>query len=187
MRVEAKLRQVLELARKHGWGDEPFLGAAVNGIGKLLAERGEHTEADRSFEEALAMRRRMGDTIGVQYTLGDWSERLLKRGDLELAEPLLREYCVTNERVRTPEEWWLPWGKAMLGCCLAGQGRFEEAEPLLRRGCEELDRIPRASAYVRTKALEWTAEMYDDWNDVAPGAGHAESAAEYRARATTPE
>ena len=52
---------------------------------------------------------------------------------------------------------------------------------------EELDRIPRASAYVRTKALEWTAEMYDDWNDVAPGAGHAESAAEYRARATTPE
>ena len=42
-------------------------------------------------------------------------------------------------------------------------------------------------AYVRTKALEWTAEMYDDWNDVAPGAGHAESAAEYRARATTLE
>ncbi len=179
--AERVYREVLELRDKHGWPDDPFLAAAINGLAKSLEARGEHGEADELFIQALEMRRPFG-AGALFYSLTDYGWALLDRGDYEGAEPLLRELVEIQPSVHRPGRWEIASGEAMLGRCLARQGRFAEAEPHLEKAAEQLVNDPGARPQVLENTLDWIVELYEDWEAAEPDRGHGERASTWAAR-----
>jgi hypothetical protein len=70
--------------------------------------------------------------------------------------------------------------RSMLGCSIARQGRFAEAEPILLKSHADLEknRLPgdRRIANSNRRIIE----LYDSWETAEPGKGYAEKAAEWR-------
>jgi len=74
-----------------------------------------------------------------------------------------------------------------LGAAIAGQGRFDEAEPLLIEsawGMLEEDSVPAGELWLGKEPMSLAArravEYYEAWHTAEPGAGHDEQAAEWR-------
>ena len=81
-------------------------------------------------------------------------------------------------RERTlPDDWSLFNTKSMLGGALAGQKKFQEAEPLLLEGYsgmkEREAKIPPAAKTRLAESLERLVQLYDAW-------GKPDQAAEWR-------
>ena len=81
-----------------------------------------------------------------------------------------------------------------LGAAIAGQGRFDEAEPILLEsasGMLEEDSVPAGELWLGEEpvslAVRRAAEFYAAWHAAEPGAGHDEQAAEWRAELTALE
>ena len=186
--AEKAYREVLELRERHSWPDSPFVASAINGLAKVLERRGERMAAEALFEEALALRRDLFGREEVVHSLFDYGEALLDRGSTQRAEPLLVELCEILPAVKRDNDWRIASGKSLLGRCLALEGRFAEAAPLLEDACVRVTTNPDPLPSVRENALLWTAEMYAAWELAEPGAGHADKGAKWRALlAATPE
>lgn len=177
---------MLALREKHRWRDAPFIASTISALAYALADRGATGEAEELYEEALDLRRQFGPAQ-VVYSLRDYGEHLLGRGEFERAEPLLRELCELEPRVRPRGSWWIESAKCSLGRCLAEQSRFAEAEPLLRAPCESMLADPDAKPSSAASAASWVAEMYEDWNAAEPDLDRAALASAWRARTTTME
>lgn len=117
------------------WGeqDDNLVAAGLNNLGVMHRELGNYVEADRYFNEALAMRRRLhGDghaTVGM--SLANLGRLRMLEGRLEAAEP----YALEALEICTEQ---LPEGHPALlaaqmaaGAVLSERGRPEEALPLL--------------------------------------------------------
>jgi hypothetical protein len=87
-----------------------------------------------------------------------------KAGEYAKAEPLLRECLAT--RLRTaPGEWRTFDTQSHLGGVLLGQGKLEEAEPLLLSGYEGLqaqeDRLDADRKIRLTRAIQRLVKLYE--------------------------
>ena len=60
---------------------------------------------------------------------------------------------------------------SVLGEALTGQGKFDEAEPLLLEGYESMI-PPPARVNSNQRALKRIVELYDAWHEAEPDAGH---------------
>jgi serine/threonine protein kinase/Tfp pilus assembly protein PilF len=117
----------------------------------IAGHRGRATSDDPAFAGRLA-------TVSVE---------LLQHRQYPAAETYLRE-CLTIREKKLPGDWVLFNTKSMLGGALAGQKKFEEAEPLLLEGYsgmkEREAKIP-ANAKVRlTEALQRLVDIYTAWD-----------------------
>jgi len=70
----------------------------------------------------------------------------------------------------------------VLGGCLAGLGKFAEAEPLLLDGYFGMKDNPKALWLRKREALECIAKLYADWSQAEPGKGYDAKAAEWRVK-----
>lgn len=117
------------------WGDQDdnLVAAGLNNLGVMHRELGNYADADRYFNEALAMRRRLhGDghaTVGM--SLANLGRLRMLEGRLEAAEP----YALEALEICTEQ---LPAGHPALlaaqmaaGAVLSERGRPEDALPLL--------------------------------------------------------
>jgi tetratricopeptide (TPR) repeat protein len=149
-------------------------------LGQCLAEVGRHEEAEDALRRCLEDLRRVspdppGDSraerektiASVLATLGDC---LLKQGRPDRAEPPLRE-CLDLREVHMRNEELHLNAMSLLGASLAGQGRYEEAEPLLVRAYEGMVE----GAQWKSAALERLLALYEAW-------GKPEKATEWRGR-----
>ena len=94
------------------------------------------------------------------------------------AEPIIRESIEIRSRVLEGERRWLITNsESILGECLAGQGRFEEAEGLLVGSYEELRASILVPADNQRLARERLVDLYERW-------GRVDEAAKYRAPAS---
>jgi len=102
-------------------------------------------------------------TAEVQVQLG---HNLLQQHRPIDAEPLLRE-CLTIRENRLPDDWVLFNTKSMLGGALAGQKKFQEAEPLLVEGYsgmkEREAKIPPAAQTRLSEAIRRLVDLYTTW------------------------
>jgi len=64
--------------------------------------------------------------------------------------------------------------QSLLGEALVGQGRFAEAEPLLRAGCGTMAKNPEAPDLNKREGVERLVKLYEAW-------GRPEQAAEFKA------
>jgi tetratricopeptide (TPR) repeat protein len=95
------------------------------------------------------------------------SYELLRYGQYTTAETYLCE-CVTIRERLLPDDWLLFNTKSMLGLALAGQKKFEEAEPLLVEAYQGMkqreDKIP-ANVKIRvTEAIKRLVDLYIAWD-----------------------
>ncbi|MFN7669673.1 MAG: tetratricopeptide repeat protein [Planctomycetota bacterium] len=181
--AEAALRELVAAVEAHGWHAQPFVPAAWNAFAKSLAARGEHGEADRWFGKALQARRERHATphVEVAYSLRDWSSRLLERSAFDLAEPMLRELLTLRRQLVGPSHRSVVDAKLQLGRCLAALRRFAEGEQLLLDACAAYEAMP-APAQREAAIRDGLAPLYEAWEQVEPGKGHAVTAAAWRAK-----
>ena len=82
------------------------------------------------------------------------------------AETYLRE-CLTIREKQLPDDWVLFNTKSMLGGALAGQKKFQEAEPLLVEGYSGMkdreEKIPPAAKTRLPEAIRRLVDLYTAW------------------------
>jgi non-specific serine/threonine protein kinase/serine/threonine-protein kinase len=134
------------------------------GVERLLSEG-----RDRLHERAG------DDLLPARDLLMEDLEMLVLLGQYELAEPRARECLDLLARWAAGEPRWRPsWAEALLGRCLAGLGRHDEAEPLLREGYAGVRDCPLPIAGpARRLARRWIVELYEE-------TGRPDEAEEYR-------
>ncbi len=105
---------------------------ALNGAGNLARRQGEYRISLALHQEALALRRELGDTQGIATSLTNVASAMLELGDFTRAEALYAEGLVLYRALGDL------WGSATalnnLGLVARGLGQVERATGLLTEG-----------------------------------------------------
>jgi tetratricopeptide (TPR) repeat protein len=97
---EAAASHLQEALRSFREADEDFLIAHVtNYLGMLALTRGEEDKATQTFEEGLAVARRIGDRASAYIALYNLAQIALSRGDHDRAAPLFEEAVTLSEQI----------------------------------------------------------------------------------------
>ena len=173
--AEPVLRELIDLVERHHLEQLNFVPSAYNAMAKLMNHRGEFEDADALFEKALEMRRKRHGSMHQEtvYTLSDWGEALLDRGDLARAEPLLVELVRVREKLEPREAWRIASAHLLHGRLLAALGRFAEAEAELVSVGEAMAQLPDALPSAARLARQSLLDLYAAWDAAEPGRGIA--------------
>lgn len=173
-RAEQMYREVLDMRRKLLGSRHPHVARSLNNLAVFLQQHGDPRAAEPLYREALSIADASLGPVHEEraiYLRGLASVLLEQRRAVE-AEPLARE-ALGIFREETPDSWRVADAESILGGCLAAQGRFEEAEPLLVRAYEALVKDPadgnrragealaRVVALYRTSGKPERAAMYE--------------------------
>ena len=137
-------------------------------LGWAYDSQGELGRAAQIWQEALDGFRHMA---GFEQSAADVSEllgqNLTKQRKYPQAEVLLRQALATREK-GDRDDWSLFRAQAFLGGCLAGSGRYAEAEPLLLGGYEGMRqraaRMPAKQKKWIRSAGEEIVDLYSRWS-----------------------
>ncbi len=130
--AESLLRRALEERRKLLGNEHADVAASLNGLAWVSRQQGRYEEAAAHYRMALSMEPALGVHETMMTSKNDLAALLVEVGDLEGAEPLLRqalEMCRQLFGERHPD---VAQGMSNLGAVLGMQGRYAEAEPYLR-------------------------------------------------------
>jgi hypothetical protein len=121
------------------------------------------------LEQYLAERRSDSTTDGrrLAHMLDRVADVLLKHRQPSVAETYLRE-CLAICEEKLSDDWLLFVTKSRLGEALAGQNKFEDAQPLLIEGYEGLkesrSKQPSVVGPHLTRAAERLVDLYTSWD-----------------------
>jgi hypothetical protein len=118
-------------------------------------------------------------TGGIVKGVVAFGAALVEKGEYAEAEPLLRLCLAIRREALSEEDWRIAEVMSVLGASLAGQNKFDEAEPLLLESYTQVkdsaETIPNALRNEQIgKALERIVNLYESWNK-------PRTAAKYRA------
>lgn len=175
-RAEECHRQVLAIREEQLPIDHPLIAQSLSNLAAVSLEKGELDDAAGVLTRVLELHRDQfgNDHPYVAIALANLAVTYGRLGSPEQAEPLWRE-SVTIERRSGPATPSLASAEVAWGHCLAELGRFEEAEPLLTKNVETLERIYGPDHARTRQLLAWLVEMYESW-------GRPAKAAEFRSR-----
>jgi tetratricopeptide (TPR) repeat protein len=126
----------------------------------LLNKLGKHAEAEALSEELLAQPSVPASyRNALQLSLGI---ARMGQGRFREAEEPLRE-CLALRTRRDPGGWARWNAMSILGECLVGLQRFDEAERLLLESYEKLDPPPTLRQMRRRQARERVVKLYEAW------------------------
>jgi len=173
--AEELYRKVVDIQKRVMGEEHPNVLLTLNGIALLYERQGREREAEAMYGQALAAQRRVlgeghPDTMGTARNLA-----MLQLGRREYgeAESLLRP-LVSAAAKESPDSWQRFDLESILGAAIAGQGKFEEAEPLLLQAYaglnERRESIPAGATSSLESASERIETMYESWNRPAKAA-----------------
>ncbi len=138
---EAELagRQALELRRKLLDHDHELVSESFHFLVGLLQRQGKSEDVENLFRERLQAMRSDLPTKEPEFinTLVRFIAALIDAKKYAEAEPSAREALTLREK-QMPGDWRIFISRSMLGTCLLGQKKFEEAERWLLSGYEGL-------------------------------------------------
>ncbi len=163
-------RDALDMRRQLYSGDHSALVSSLNNLGLLLATTDQAEEARVLLEEGLAMQRRLGGDGGraTAVVKKNLAVALAAAGDFAACETLVGEALAV---LRQP--WRIAEATSVRGGCLAGQGRFVEAEPPLLASYRTLAGSDGVRARPIRQARRRLVAAYEAW-------GREEEADRYR-------
>ena len=159
--------------------EHPYIALTASQFAWWHLYTGKHDDAEPLFTEALKIyRTRFGrkhpNVVSPLLGLGC---TLLARGEVDRADQVLQE-ARSVARDALPEHHWLASGATSAwGECLTVMGRFEEAEPRLLQGYEDMLGVRgETDRHVQT-ALARIVTLYEKW-------GKTELADKFRVKKT---
>ncbi len=123
------------------------LGAVGISLGGLASRLGESLMTDDALERSLVER-------GRKY---------IADGEFADAARLLRVCLLTRQKELPAEHWLIADTRSLLGEAVAGQGRFDEAEPLLLDGYAGLKTDREAPLERKREAALRIVRFYESW------------------------
>jgi tetratricopeptide (TPR) repeat protein len=155
--------------RRRVLGEEhPDTLRSINALAVVYGLMGRHAEAEPIFAKVLDARRRI---VGAEHpdTLSTWIAlgrvRLLRDG-YAAAATTLSDALAAYERA-APNSWERFNGQALLGASLAGERKYQQAEPLLLSGYQGMIERRAAMPAEARAELEFAAarivRLYVDW------------------------
>jgi tetratricopeptide (TPR) repeat protein len=156
-------------------------------VAVLCRRRGDHAEAEQLEQRVLDSPVTQGypNLIVVRFldelgeALSGFDRHAVAERPFGVRLGILESLC--------PNHWLRFDAMSVLGGCLAAQGRFAEAEPLLLAAHQSLAERPTIPAENVRSAVGRIATLYEAWHGTEPGKGYDASAAEWRARRETLE
>ena len=131
------LVEAVRSRRAHREDDHSELAIDVNNLGKLYYRVGNYGAAERSFREAIAIRRRLGQSEAeLTVALANLASILSARGAYEEAESIYVQLLAVREQAFGAEDPSVASTLYSLGTLHYRRGDPEAAEPLLRRALE---------------------------------------------------
>lgn len=129
-------------------------------LAACLRQLGHYSEAIQLYREAIAVSRRLqgADHPNVRGQEANFALALVQARQGAEAEPLLRELLRVS-KAQTPPGFGLFRVQGMLGGALMVQGKYAEAEPLLRSAVAGMQPIARGMGKERlAETLSWLIE-----------------------------
>lgn len=152
----------------------------MNGLARALVTQAKYPEAGALLLRPLDLRRRV---LGQEHkdTMGTAVELALlwqAEGKFAASEPLARE-AVQADTKNLPDDWPRFLAQSVLGASLAGQQKYEEAEPLLLAGYPGMEarkaRIAAPDLDQRARARARIVQLYRAWGKPAEAASWAKA------------
>jgi tetratricopeptide (TPR) repeat protein len=139
-------------------------------LADFLERRSDPEAAERVFLDDVAAARAESpeDRAGLSSLLILGARRLLAHDKPAEAEPLMRECLTIRRQELAPGHWLTGNAMSVLGEALTGQGKFEEAEPLLVEGYERIRarawQVPYTVHDVRREeSIQRLIDLYHAW------------------------
>jgi tetratricopeptide (TPR) repeat protein len=166
--AEPLLTKVLEVFRRTEGEEHPDVLGAMSNLALLYRNEGKYELAEPLYLKALELQRRV---LGPAYprrlaVVNDLALLYVNQGRYAQAEALLHE--ALNSYQKSGNETWDRYNcQSLLGASLAGQKKYEEAEPLSVSGYEGMlqreTTIPAGSRFKLAHAGEWIVQLYKNW------------------------
>jgi tetratricopeptide (TPR) repeat protein len=163
--AEPILREVVQLRRQTIGPEHKDLAASVNALGDLLRGQGRLDEAEPLILEGLSMRRKLAGPDDASVGTSLLTLAMLRRDQTRLGEAqrAARDAMRILEQKRRPGHYLRALGASVLGEILGQQGRFDEAQPLLLTGFNELQQNGDAAPARRREAIARLVALYQSW------------------------
>jgi Flp pilus assembly protein TadD len=157
--AESTFREVLAGWRSRG-EERPGVGVALENLGDVLVDQRKYDEAETVIREGLAVMQRLlaKEDWRVALRLAQLADLLSETGRSRDGEPLAREAVRIMRANFPPGHPVTAAAESVLGGCLAGQGRYAEAEPLLARSAHALGGMKDRAA---RRARQRLARMHE--------------------------
>jgi len=193
--AELNYRQALAIAIRLTHSEDPSLASVsldpsfnvsmpnlIEALASVLRSAGKIAEVEQLYFECLpTLRAKLGaDDPELVHAIVKLANTLVDDAKFIEAEPFARECLASRERV-LPDDWRTFNSRCLLGASLLGQGRYEEAEPLLLSGYEGMKQrekmIPPAGKARLQEAIQRLVQLYEETDQL-------EQAAEWRQKLT---
>lgn len=174
--AERRYRDALDMRRKILDDQHPSVARSLSNLGLVLHLRGNSAEAEKYLREALLIADKNPEVTAFERAvyLRHLASVLVALGKPAEGEDRAQE-ALALFRDDDPDSWRVPDTESVLGGCLAAQGRFEEAEPLLIQSYAVLAKDSGEGAKQVPVALKRIIDLYTAW-------GKPEQAAAYRSK-----
>ncbi len=182
--AEALYRESLAMRRRLFPGDHTSVATGLNNLALLLQREDQYAEAETMIRESLAMRRRLfkGDHPSVALDLNNLSLLLRDKGELVASLSVGKEAVDMFTRTHGKDYWLTGYARMGRGRTLVRMKRFAEAEVELLEAERVMGAEKGVPAGRHKSCLEAVVQLYEAWNKADPSAGHAASAASWKAK-----
>ena len=162
------MEQTLPLTKAKLGPEHPDTLTSMNNLALAYRDAGKLDLALPLYEQTLELRKAK---LGPEHphtldSMNNLAAAYLDVTQPERAETYLREALAIREK-RFPDHWETFQTKSLLGDALAGQKKFQEAEPLLVEGYagmqERESQIPANEKASLTYAIGWLVKLYSAW------------------------
>jgi len=166
--AEALFNQTLETARRVMGPQSPYTLSFVSGFASAYQRQGKYAMAENYATQALTGRRQVlgpehPDTMASE---ADLALAYVSQSKFAEAEPFAHE-ALDAEKKAQPDDLQRFWAASLLGESLAGQKKYDQAEPLLVEGYQGMlarkDRIAVPDRYRLELSRQWLVQLYQAW------------------------
>jgi Tfp pilus assembly protein PilF len=173
--AEALFSQTREISRRVLGPEHPETLAFLADFASMYQRQGEYALAETLAAQVLAGRRR---ALGSEHpdampSAPDLALAYVSQGKFAESERLAREAMEADKKVQ-PDDWQRFRAESLLGASLAGEKKYDEAEPLLLEGYQGMlarkDRIDVPYRYHLDLAHQWLVQLYQAWGQPAKAA-----------------
>jgi eukaryotic-like serine/threonine-protein kinase len=183
--AEAALRQALAMQTKLLGPEDLVVADTGQDLGNVLRDQGRYLDSEKTLQAAWEIERKLQGEEHLETTtaLVMLLRTLLAEEKYAQAEPLARS-CLAIREKQMPNDPRVFYVRTLVGACLLGQNRYQEAEPLLLSGYEGIQQraglIHWEGRYIVTDALARLVKFYEV-------TGKADLATEWKQRLETAE